>query len=51
MKTYRVVIPYYMEFIVEAEDHYHALEVAHSEGNGKIISYDDEGAIVEEVNE
>jgi len=51
MKTYRVVIPYYYEFEVEAEYYNHAIEVAHSEGNGKIISYDDDGAIVEEINE
>ena len=51
MRTYRVVIPYYYEFEVEAEDYHHAIEVAHSQGNGKIIFYDDDGAIVEELNE
>ena len=47
-KTYRVVIPYYHEFIVEAKDETEALLVAHSR-TGEIICYDDDKAEIEEI--
>ena len=47
MKRYRVVIPYYYEFYVNAENEKEALEEAHST-DGKIFSYDDTQALIEE---
>ena len=44
---YYVTIPYYHRFLVVAVDEEDALEVAHLEGNGTIIRYDDDAALVE----
>jgi len=51
MKKYRVVIPYYYEFYVEASNHKNAINKCHEECNGIIISYDDDGAVVEELED
>tara|TARA_Y100000296_G_scaffold29789_1_gene34749 strand:- start:346 stop:639 length:294 start_codon:yes stop_codon:yes gene_type:complete len=47
MAKYRVVIPYYYEFFVEAKNAVEAINEAHnSEGN--CTGYDDDNALVEE---
>jgi len=50
MKTWRVIIPYYHEFIVEATDEDEAIVEAHNH-DGKIISWDDSEAGVEEIED
>ena len=44
---YVVTIPYYHRFVVVADDEKHAVEVAHSEGEGTIVDYDDDKAVVQ----
>jgi len=51
MKRYRVVIPYYYEFDVIAEDYNDALDKAHKQGDGSIVGWDDEGSVVEEIED
>lgn len=46
MAKYRVVIPYFHEFHVEANSGMEALEKAHS-ADGTIIGYDDSEAVIE----
>jgi hypothetical protein len=48
MKKYRVVIPYYYEFEVEASNKKDALHKSH-QIDGNMIGYDDDGAIIEEI--
>jgi len=47
MPLWVVTIPYYHRFTVEAVDEQDALQTAHDEGDGVIISYDDDQAVVE----
>lgn len=47
MQKYRVVIPYYYEFHVEAENEEVAIEQAHNQ-EGSIKDFDDDKAFVEE---
>jgi|GEM_PF-5759302 len=49
MKKYRVYISYIHEFIVEASNEEEAIQKAHSEGDGKIIGYENE--TVEEIED
>ena len=43
---YTVTIPYYHRFTVVASSEEEALEVAHGEGEGTILGYEDEMAVV-----
>jgi len=49
MKMYRVVIPYFHEFFVEAESKEEAKKKAFETTNGKIMGRDDKSIEIEEI--
>ena len=49
MREFRVVIPYFYEFYVMADNPGEAVSMAHVEGDGSILCWDDSQAEVEEV--